>query len=66
MTDPWESLLVDVVDDEIIVSLSSYSVTYFKREDAAACSKEHTDGGRSSLADKTLGFPEPRLSVCQR
>jgi hypothetical protein len=36
MTDPWESLRVDVVDDEIIVSLSntSYSVTYFKREDS--------------------------------
>jgi hypothetical protein len=33
MTEPWGRLRVDVVDDEIIVSLpgTSYSVTYFKR-----------------------------------
>ena len=33
MTDPWGSLLVQVIDDEIIVSLpgTSYSVTYYKR-----------------------------------
>ena len=36
MASEWEYLLVDVVDDEIIVSLpyTSYSVTYFKREDS--------------------------------
>jgi hypothetical protein len=34
MTEPWEFLRVDVIDDEIIVSLpyTSYKVTYFKRE----------------------------------
>ena len=33
MTGPWGRLRLDVVDDEIIVSLpgTSYSVTYFKR-----------------------------------
>ena len=33
MTVPWGRLRLDVVDDEIIVSLpgTSYSVTYFKR-----------------------------------
>jgi hypothetical protein len=33
MTEPWGRLRIDVVDDEIIVSLpgTSYSVTYFKR-----------------------------------
>ena len=33
MTQSWGSLRIDVVDDEIIVSLpgTSYSVTYFKR-----------------------------------
>jgi hypothetical protein len=33
MTEPWGRLRVDVVDDEIIVSLpgTSYNVTYFKR-----------------------------------
>jgi hypothetical protein len=33
MTDTWGSLHIEVVDDEIIVSLpgTSYSVTYFKR-----------------------------------
>jgi hypothetical protein len=36
MNDPWEYLRVDVMDDEIIVSLpsTSYSVTYFKRENS--------------------------------
>src|SRR6185312_8913947 len=36
MNDPWEYLRVDVIDDEIIVSLpsTSYSVTYFKRENS--------------------------------
>jgi hypothetical protein len=33
MTEPWGNLRVDVVDDEIIVSLpgTNYSVTYYKR-----------------------------------
>jgi hypothetical protein len=33
MTDSWGRLRIDVVDDEIVVSLpgTSYSVTYFKR-----------------------------------
>jgi hypothetical protein len=32
MTEPWGRLRLDVVDDEIIVSIpgTSYSVTYFK------------------------------------
>jgi hypothetical protein len=36
MTEPWGRLRIDVVDDEIIVSLpgTSYSVTYFKRANA--------------------------------
>jgi hypothetical protein len=34
MSDQWGSLRIDVVDDEILVSLpeTSYSVIYFKRE----------------------------------
>ena len=33
MTEPWDALRIDVVDDDIIVSLpgTTYSVTYFKR-----------------------------------
>ncbi len=33
MREPWATLRLDVVDDEIIVTLpgTSYSVTYFKR-----------------------------------
>ena len=33
MTEPWGALRIDVVDDDIIVSLpgTTYSVTYFKR-----------------------------------
>ena len=33
MTQPWGALRIDVVDDDIIVSLpgTTYSVTYFKR-----------------------------------
>src|SRR6478672_8296591 len=33
MTEPWGRLRLDVVDDEIIITLpgTSYSVTYFKR-----------------------------------
>ncbi len=33
MTESWGKLRIEVVDDEIIISLpgSSYSVTYFKR-----------------------------------
>jgi hypothetical protein len=36
MTEPWGSLWIDVVDDEIIVFLpgSSYSVTYYKPENS--------------------------------
>lgn len=36
MADSWEYLRVDVMDDEIIVSLpyTSYKVTYFKRENS--------------------------------
>ena len=36
MTGSWEYLRVDVVDDEIVVSLpyTNYKVTYFKRENS--------------------------------
>ena len=36
MADSWEYLRVDIMDDELIVSLpyTSYSVTYYKRENS--------------------------------
>ena len=44
MTEPWGRLRLDVVDDEIIVSIpgTSYSVTYYKRGNSPPASrKEH-------------------------
>ena len=48
MTEPWGRLRLDVVDDEIIVTLpgTSYSVKYFKRADSPqllARNISHTD-----------------------
>ena len=48
MTEPWGRLRLDVVDDEIIVSISgtSYSVTYYKRANSpqlVAKNISHTD-----------------------
>ena len=36
MTEPWDALRIEVVDDDIIVSLpgTTYSVTYFKRQNS--------------------------------
>jgi len=47
MMESWGRLRIDVVDDEIIVSLpgTSYSVTYFKRANATASRKEHLQYG---------------------
>jgi hypothetical protein len=43
MTDQWGRLRVDIVDDEILVSLpgTSYSVLYFKREGSPQLSARH-------------------------
>jgi hypothetical protein len=43
MSNQWGSLLVDVVDDEILVSLpgTSYIVVYFKREGSPQLSARH-------------------------
>jgi hypothetical protein len=54
MTEPWGRLRVDVVDDEIIVSLpgTSYSVTYFKRARSPqllARNISHTDDRRTPV-----------------
>ena len=54
MTEPWGRLRVDVVDDELIVSLpgTSYSVTYFKRASSPqllARNISHTDDARTPV-----------------
>src|SRR4029078_6944380 len=54
MTEPWGRLRVDVVDDEIIVSLpgTSYSVTYCKRARSPqlhARNISHTDDRRTPV-----------------
>jgi len=54
MTEPWGRLRLDVVDDEIIVTLpgTSYSVTYFKRADSPqllARNISHTDDLSASM-----------------
>lgn len=54
MTNPWGDLRLDVVDDEIIVSLpgTSYSVTYFKGANSPqllARNISHTDDLRTSV-----------------
>ena len=54
MTEPWGGLRLDVVDDEIIVTLpgTSYSVTYFKRADLPqllARNISHTDDLSASM-----------------
>ena len=52
MTVPWGRLRLDVVDDEIIVSLpgTNYSVTYFKRADSPQLADiSHTDDLRSPI-----------------
>jgi hypothetical protein len=54
MTEQWGRLRVDVVDDEIIVSLpgTTYSVTYFKRASSPqllARNISHTDDVRTPV-----------------
>jgi hypothetical protein len=54
MTEPWGRLRIDVLDDEIIVSLpgTSYSVTYFKRANSPqllARNISHTDDLRTPV-----------------
>ena len=54
MTEPWGRLRLDVVDDEIIVSIpgTSYSVTYYKRANSpqlVAKNILHTDDLRSPI-----------------
>jgi hypothetical protein len=54
MSNQWGNLRIDVVDDEILVSLpgTSYSVVYFKREGSPQLSARHipmTDDLRTPL-----------------
>jgi hypothetical protein len=54
MTESWGTLRIDVVDDEIIVSLpgTSYGVTYYKRANSPqllARNIAHTDDFRTPL-----------------
>ena len=45
MTEQWGALRIDVVDDDIIVSLpgTTYSVTYFKRPNSQLLAKRISD-----------------------
>ena len=54
MTDAWDSFHIEVVDDEIIVTLpdTTYSVTYFKRANSPqllARNISHTDDLRTPM-----------------
>ena len=58
MTEPWGSLRIDVVDDEIIVFLpgSSYSVTYYKPANSPLAPRAAYLGSRrSTSAHDTVG-----------
>ena len=48
MTEQWGALRIDVVDDDIIVSLpgTTYSVTYFKRPKLPPASRKEDFGQR--------------------
>jgi hypothetical protein len=54
MTEPWGRFRLDVVDDEIIVSLpgTSYSVTYFKRANSPQL-----------LAKRIANADDPRVPI---
>src|SRR6476661_1811908 len=68
-TEFWGTLRVDVLDDEIVVSLpgASYTVTYFKRPNSPQLlAQEHLAIRRFSHACETIQLPCSRVAHGQR
>jgi hypothetical protein len=68
MTESWGNLRVDVVDDEIIVSLpgTNYSVTYYKRANSPQLLAKNISHKDDLRTRKAIGVSQPCLASSQR